>query len=198
MRYLLRHYPYSEVLYCDCDCYFAQRPTHLFEYLEVGGITLTPHWRPLYPSPSQKNFRLNFLDGLFNAGCVAADQKGLRALDWWALACESACLHSYEQGLYHDQRYLDLMPIYFPETVIVRHMGYNLADWNAQHRQADALGQRSVPDIWPVVLIHFTKNTIKKIESGSDPLLRDFYLHYELLLREAESAVRTAKEYRQC
>jgi hypothetical protein len=130
---------------------------------------------------------LNFLDGLFNAGCVGASGDATKELTWWATACASACDKAYEQGLYHDQRYLDLMPIYFPRVRILRHRGYNLADWNAHLRTADCNGLRSVPDSYDVVMVHFTVNTIRRIERGEDPLLTPLLDEYRGLIESAKS-----------
>lgn len=174
IRYLLERNDDSIVLYCDCDMFFVERPSYLINSLKKGGIVLTPHWRPLDPSVSLHNFRLNFQDGLFNAGCVAANTKGIPALNWWAKACFSACEADREKGLWHDQRYLDLMIIYFSQTVICRHKGYNIADWN--HHLRESLFEKGNKE--KIILIHFSANTIKKILSGKDYLLESYYEEY--------------------
>ena len=127
MSHLLRAPSIERVVYSDCDTCFFRTPYILLDSLGDGDVLLTPHWRPLEPDGSSRGFRINFLDGLFNAGCVAANRKGVDALDWWARACLYACEKDYERGLFHDQRYLDLLPIYFPNTTICRHQGFNLA-----------------------------------------------------------------------
>jgi hypothetical protein len=179
----------SQVLYCDCDMCFFARPDYIFECLNAGGIVLTPHWRPLDPTGASEEFRLNFLDGLYNAGCIAANRTGIAALSWWSEACLAACESSYQKGLYHDQRYLDLMPIYFPETVICRHQGINVADWNCHLREPDQSGVAPVPDRWPVTLVHFTAHTIERIRRGDDLPLLPFLERYEEFLRLASALV---------
>lgn len=183
--HLLARHPGAELMYCDSDFCFFGPPDELFDHLRTASVVLTPHWRPLSPTVSVGNFRLNFRDGLFNAGCFAATARGDAALAWWAAACAASCELNHEQGLYYDQRYLDLMLIYFPDVAICRHLGYNCADWNAHLRVTGPHGPRRVPDDWPVVVIHFTENTIKKIERGTDPVLEPYLETYRSYRRDA-------------
>jgi hypothetical protein len=173
------------VIYCDCDMYFFSSPVRLIAGLRRGGIVLTPHWRPLEPAPSIHSFRLNFQDGLFNAGCVAANRKGLPALKWWVRACLSGCEVDRASGLYHDQRYLDLIMIYFPNTVICRDKGYNVADWNHHARY------EPIRNNLQICLIHFSANTIKKILAGKDPMLEPYFSIYTEHLNKSHHKLRT-------
>lgn len=174
LSHLLNRQKEAFVIYCDCDMYFLSNPAKLISGLKRGGIVLTPHWRPLEPSPSIHNFRLNFQDGLFNAGCIAVNKKGLAALSWWSRSCLSGCEIDRANGLFHDQRYLDLMLIYFPNTVVCRDLGYNVADWNHQTRYEWLSKKKNLH----ISLIHFSANTVKKILAGKDPMLEPFYKEY--------------------
>ncbi len=186
LTHLLRKHAGGPVLLCDSDLCFFDRPDALLAGLDAGGLVLTPHWRPLDPTGARLDFRLNFMDGLFNAGCVAANERGIAALDWWAQACAAACERDPARGLYVDQRYLDLMVVYFPEAVICRDPGFNVANWNRHLRTPDAGGRRPVPDRWPVRMVHFTGDTIREIEQGRDPLLLPLYVRYLELRAQAE------------
>jgi hypothetical protein len=178
IKLLLELYQTSSILYCDCDFCFFESPDYIFTELQKGGILLTPHWRPNLPTIHEKNFRLNFKDGLFNAGCIAANYAGVPALTWWAQSCLYACEINYFDGLYHDQKYLDMIPIHFPQAIISRHFGINVADWNYEHRNSIVDGKRLVPELYPIVLVHFSINTIKKIRMGKDESLESYYAEY--------------------
>jgi hypothetical protein len=187
--YLLKQGTAESVIYSDSDTCYFRSPLELIELLGTGSILLTPHWRPLDPRGSTRKFRLNFLDGLFNAGCIVARSEGIDAIEWWATACLSACERKYEDGLYDDQRYLDLLPIYFAGTVVCRHRGYNLADWNVHLREYDGKGMRAVPDTWPVSMVHFTPNTVKRIREGRDPVLVPYLAAYSEIDSKAKKAL---------
>ena len=176
----------DNVLYADCDMCFFGRPSALLAPLKNQGAVVTPHWRPPLPTKDLRSFRLNFLDGLYNAGCISVGRSGASAMAWWLDCCTSACEKNYAEGLYVDQRYLDLMPIYFPEVAVCRHRGYNLADWNRHLRHKPTRGRALVPGRWKVRSVHFTRNTIRRIEAGNDELLAPYYEEYKCILAEAK------------
>jgi hypothetical protein len=182
----------SRALYVDPDMFFVASPEALLEPLDGAGIVLTPHWRPLDPEGLTKEFRLSFVDGLYNAGCIAAAPKGVAALRWWARACLAGCEKDYASGLFDDQRYLDLLPVGFDDVHICRNQGFNVADWNVHLRQPDASGGRRVPDVWPIGLIHFTRNTVVRIRNGDDEILVPYLAAYEAELHQARARLRCA------
>lgn len=189
--HILKMHRDSIVLYSDCDTFYFRDPKCLFTPLKNGGIVLTPHWRPLNPNLDEKNFRLNFLDGLFNAGCFSANLKGADALQWWISACKFACLADRNLGLWHDQRYLDLMLIYFPETRICRNKMCNMADWNRHIRNSLNLKERNS---FSPIMVHFTKNTIKRIQEQCDVLLSPYYEDYCKYIKEIETMLTLENE----
>ncbi|WP_448206769.1 hypothetical protein [Azospirillum sp. sgz302134] len=182
LAHLLEEGMADAVVYCDPDLFFFESPQPLFDELRTGGILLTPHWRPATPEASPQDFRLNFTDGLFNAGCVGANRAGTDALRWWAAACRHACEKNPAEGLFDDQRYLDLMPLHFPRTRILRHQGFNLAVWNRHLRDPGEDGVRPVPDRFPVSLVHFTRKTMSLIDQGHDPILEPYLARYRAAL----------------
>lgn len=184
MSYLLERHG-DGVIYFDCDVCLFNTPEPLWSALNTGSVLLTPHWRPRDPETSLTNFRLNFLDGLYNAGCVGATSAGREALRWWSRACLSSCERAREKGLFFDQRYLDLLPIYFEQTVICRHRGCNVADWNRQLLR-EQRGGRVYVDGAPLIFVHFTANTIAGIVAGRDPVLSESLEQYHALLSEAK------------
>jgi hypothetical protein len=95
ISYLLRNGAES-VMYCDCDVSFFEPPLDLLKLLDNAGVVITPHWRPRDSILGMRaSFRLNFLDGLYNSGCVAANSRGLAAIEWWGAMCATACEKNY-------------------------------------------------------------------------------------------------------
>jgi hypothetical protein len=197
--FILRKYSaVSQVLYLDCDVCFFDSADVLFSQLASGGVLLTPHWRPIDPGPSLSTFRLNFQDGLFNAGCVGINSRGVDAMKWWARACLSECIVDREQGLFVDQRYLDILPIYFPDTVICRHQGCNVAAWNMHLRRCTINGHVLINDIWPLVFLHFTRSTIERIERSKDDALYQALQHHKALIKSASEVLNAYDINRDC
>jgi len=185
LRHLISENSGATVIYCDCDMCFFASPTHLYDYCKMGGIVLTPHWLTMDPDENITHFRESFRSGLFNAGCVVANEKGLYALDYWVKACISGCEVDFSKGLFVDQKYLDLMLIYFPETIVCRHTGYNLAAWNIEMRNRFLVENEGATGSYEVALIHFTFDTMLQILLGKDIILQPHFVKYRKKLNSA-------------
>jgi hypothetical protein len=194
--FLLTRRGYERVLYLDPDFYCFSDFSFLFEKLSDRAVLLSPHWRPLDPpkldgpnGPDRsrrycKSFLNNFSDGFFNAGLVGSSTRGARAMQWWADACAYRCEQGGDQGLYDDQRYLDLIAVRFEDVEALEHRGCNIACWNRDEcrRTASRGNGVMINDRWEVVFVHFTPATLRGIDEGRDPLL-------EPLLDEYRAAV---------
>lgn len=176
---------YDKVIYVDNDIHFFSSPGFLFDLLDSHGMILTPH--NYLSDPTDKQFWLEacFRIGLFNAGFVGVSQLGIKGVQWWLDCCSYNVKKSSWRGLFDDQRYLDLMPIKFDNVHIIRHGGCNVANWNilTQKRTKTGEGNVVLNEKWPLVFVHFTKGTLRSIESGSDPELEDCLKLYERNLR---------------
>ena len=164
----------EKVIFLDADLYFFNPYQFLFDYLDTHHIILTPHWRPLTPEKDEPEFNATFKHGIYNAGFVGATAKGKNALDYWAKNCLIFCGNNPETGLYHDQVYLNLIPVYFEKTLIIPHQGCNIASWNIEvcKRNIDPItNEVQINHQHPVIFIHFTNVTIDKILQGEDGLL---------------------------
>ena len=172
---------YEQVFFLDPDTYFFNSFDFLFDELDNQSVLLTPHWRSANPYMDPKNFAILQTSGLFNAGFIGATKAGIPAMEWWSLVCEYECKKEPSKGLFVDQSYLDLMPIYFEDIKILRHRGCNIASWNQAEcpRTLTEEGKVYINGIWEIVFIHFTKSTIKGILSGKDTLLRNHLAEYQ-------------------
>lgn len=177
--------------YVDPDLYFVSPAQTLADEVHGAALLLCPHWRTLRPGPSSRELDVTLTHGYFNAGLVGATRAGLPALQWWAQACLFACEKHPARGLYDDQRYLDAVPHLFPSSRVLTHQGCNVAQWNqrACRRVSMPDGSVAINGQWPVVCIHFYRETIACIQDGRDPLLRPYLQSYEAALAQARQDV---------
>ncbi|MEM6342620.1 MAG: hypothetical protein AAF927_02025 [Bacteroidota bacterium] len=187
MLYLLEKQAFDEVVFLDCDLCFYQSIDPIKEQLSAAGILLSPHWRCQDPAIDSENFKLNFTDGMYNGGFLGATQAGIPALKWWRNACLYRCERTREEGLYVDQKFLDLLPAQFPSTRINHHRGCNVANWNLSEnrRTQNAQGEILILDKWPIIFIHYSASTVRGILKGKDPLLSDHLDQWKTLLDQA-------------
>jgi len=153
---------YKRLIYIDNDCHFYRNFDFLFDELFEHGILLTPHWysvTPLASDADARRFTSLMENGIFNAGFVGISAKGLEPLNYWLEACEWRCTKDSETGTFVDQKYLNVIPIMYPEVCkIVRHRGCNVALWNVNTnlRVKQKNGKVLVNDEWPIVFAHFS------------------------------------------
>ena len=125
---------FDKVLYLDGDLWFVSQFDFLFNYLDEKCILLSPHWRPIKPEGNTQidhEFICHFIHGIFNTGFFGFSKEGITILRWWHDCCEWACDCDLNRGIYFDQKYMDLIPVYFSnECSILNHKGCNVSLWN--------------------------------------------------------------------
>jgi len=148
--------------YLDPDI-FAYRPLdRVREGLSRAQLVLTPHLtRPLLGAKSP-NDQIILRSGSFNLGfCSArAEDRTRDLMAWWADRCEFDCRVDLPDGLFTDQRWMDLSPGFVDSLDIVRDPGLNLAYWNLEGRTLARGKAGWTVDGHPLQFFHF---------SGFDP-----------------------------
>jgi SAM-dependent methyltransferase len=171
---------FEQAFFLDPDLFFFSDFAFLEQDLGEQAVLLTPHWRASRPDMDEANFAILQTSGMFNAGFVGVTAAGRLAMDWWAGLCLYRCEKRPSEGLFVDQAYLDMMPIYFDGVAIEQHRGCNLANWNRLEcaRVLRPDGKVGIKGGWDIVFIHFTQSTIRGIEAGEDSLLRPLLAEY--------------------
>ena len=111
---------YDNLIYVDCDMFFVNNYSFLFDHLDNDDILLTPNWNNTNPLDNQSAFLSNFTSGMFSAGFFGVNKNALDAMDWWANACHFMMGEHIEEGVNDDQRYLDMFPVLFEKTKITK------------------------------------------------------------------------------
>lgn len=124
-----------------------------------ASCTLTPHLlAPLADDGKRPSNRDILLSGTFNLGFAAfADEPEARAfLSWWGKELLEHCLVMPEEGLFVDQKFVDLAPGFLAGLSIIRHRGYNVAYWNLADRPIRKLAESWTAGGSPLVFFHFS------------------------------------------
>lgn len=126
---------YDRVIYLDPDIRIY---SPLAELDETAFITLTPHL--LSPSTSDLEHSM-LIAGTYNLGFLAVTRQPQlhEFLAWWQQRLELRCVVDPENGLFVDQKWIDLVPGLFAGVSILRHEGYNVAWWNVGDRSLERL-----------------------------------------------------------
>lgn len=185
LRYLLEN-GYEKVIYLDCDIFFFNEYEFLFDELQTTNILLSPSWRTIDPGRNEEEFIRLYTDGLYNAGFIGANQKGIPALQWWTGVCSYRIAIDYENGFFVDQKYLDAMPLMFQNVKMLTHRGCNVSIWNQNEcRRVSKNGHVLINGTEQVVFIHFNNNYVKELLKGNDHLLFPYLKQYESAFAES-------------
>jgi hypothetical protein len=146
------------VLYLDPDILVMSPIEPIFAGLERATIALTPHLTaPIEDdrSPSELDFLRN---GTFNLGCIGIRRgaEAIRFLSWWKRRLRLLGLVDPAHGQFVDQKWLDLAPSLFPDHVIIRDPGCNVAYWNLQERTIAGGSTEFTVNGVPLRFFHFS------------------------------------------
>lgn len=137
LQFLIREKNAEKVIYFDPDIYVYGDISHIFRSLDESSFLLTPHiLTPIKDShrPSEQD---HLRAGIFNLGFIAvgSDEQAMSMLGWWSKSCLGLAFNDNRDGLFVDQKWLDLAPALFSRCKILRDFGCNVAYWNLHERE---------------------------------------------------------------
>lgn len=136
---IIKRYQTDKVIYFDPDMVVLSRIDSIIEKLEQHSVLLTPHvTEPEETEDAILDNEISSLKhGVFNLGFLAikTSDNGLAFLHWWSDRLARFCYDSIPEGLFTDQRWVDLAPCLFDDIGILREPIYNVATWNLTHRK---------------------------------------------------------------
>ena len=175
---------FDKVIFADPDIYIVSNFSFLFDELDNNNVLLTPHWANINPLENEGSLFDVLRGGLYNAGFIGVNKKGIETINWWAAMCHYKMGRHQELGVYDDQKYLDILPVQFSAVKVVKHQGCNLASWNIDTCKREIVdGKLLINQQFEPVFIHFAKETIANILNRNDKLLYPFLDEYILLLK---------------
>jgi hypothetical protein len=124
LTYLMKNnYNLDSLLYVDADLYFFKDVRNIYKEWGDHSVFLTK----LRLSPKWEQ-RL----GRYSAGLVGfkRDTTGMKCLQSWRQNCLKWCYDRWGNGLWGDQKYLDLWPQTFSNVKISENKGINAGPWN--------------------------------------------------------------------
>ena len=179
IRHLLERLPDEPIYYFDSDIELFSPLSEVEAALADGAnLVLTPHI--LRPGPDQDRDRALLRSGSFNAGFLAAAPSApARAfVAWWCDRVRTGCITDHPEGMYGDQKWLELAPSICDGVAVLRHPGYNFAYWNAYERPLRGLGGAWTAAGEPLRFVHYSQWNLREQDS-EQYLARYFRREYE-------------------
>jgi hypothetical protein len=138
LKTLLGRTDCAGVFYFDPDMVLFSRLDDLFGLLATSDILLTPHQTRPETSLSRiiDNEICSLKHGTYNLGFIGVrpSSNGMDFARWWSERVYYFCQSDIPNGLFTDQRWIDLVPALFDGVRIVRSPRFNVAPWNLTSR----------------------------------------------------------------
>jgi hypothetical protein len=163
LKHLLERSEDGVLLYLDPDIRLYDRIDAVFDAVREHGVALTPHNTEPIPRDGLKPSEADILvAGAYNLGFIGVGRTEFAGflLDWWSERLERDCVSDPANGLFVDQRWIDLVPGLTDDYALIRDPGFNLAYWNLATRRLEKDGDAYTVKGGPLRLFHF---------SGFDP-----------------------------
>lgn len=128
-RYLYKTFPGEDkFVYLDPDVYVYSDFTELKTLLDTRPIALCPHLL----DPGNIDMELSSTaHGVYNLGFLGVNrsQEAQNFINWWAERLYLFCYDDIINGIFTDQKWVDLAPCFF-DVEIFKHRGYDFAPWS--------------------------------------------------------------------
>ena len=141
LKYFLQ--PESWLVYLDPDIFAYSAFEELYSLSWQQSIVATPHlteietnWAAIF----ENELRV-MRHGIFNLGFLAlrGSESSTNFLKWFEKRLLNLCLDEPSSGFFVDQKWFDLAIGIF-DVGVLRHPGYNIANWNASIRRVRLSG----------------------------------------------------------
>jgi glycosyltransferase involved in cell wall biosynthesis len=184
----------ERLLYLDPDILVLAPLDELFEQLTRTPLLLTPHLTQPYRDDHHPREIDILRAGTYNLGFVGvvSHSQTTDLLSWWQQRLYDGCTREVDKGYFVDQKWMDLVPSFFPGHTVVRDPGYNAAYWNLHERTVTFERGRFEVNGHQLRFFHFSGVDVHDIESvsrhqnrvtlPSEGALRDLFELYRVLL----------------
>lgn len=151
----------DKVVYFDPDIVVLDNLLELDALLDAHSVIVTPHLAE--PDDSLTAILDNEVcalkHGAFNLGFLAVRNgpEGRRFARWWCERLVHFCYDDIPNGLFTDQKWIDLAPAFFSDFHVLRDKTCNVATWNLGHRKVEkgAQGKLCIEGR-PIKFYHFS------------------------------------------
>ncbi len=158
--YILRSKEVEQIVFLDSDILLYSDIVEITqEKMMNNSVLLSPH---ALSSPEEATHLTdrNFLrSGIYNAGFFAVknDEYGFHFLNWWKDKVKNHCFINAQAGMFAEQLWLNLVPLYHQKVYVIKDLGYNVAYWNLHERTISKSGKNYVVNnVYPLVFFHFS------------------------------------------
>jgi hypothetical protein len=186
----------DRVIYFDPDIEIFDTLTGIESGLDTHNIVLTPHfYTPIFDKKSRTEQQM-FVNGIYNLGFLAVkrSEETFKFLDWWMIKLKTECYMDIQNGMFVDQLYCNMVPLYYEGVKIDKYPGYNISYWNLHERQLTHKNGKYYSNGEPLVFYHYSGINIAdptnisrwqdRFDLNNRPDLVDIFKNYRIQLKD--------------
>lgn len=159
LEHLFARHGLASLVYFDPDILVTSSLAELASLVGRHAVVVTPHLTDPVDDGAHPGELAVLRAGAYNLGFIALRRGEVtdRLLAWWQDRLYDRCLVRVEEGLFVDQKWIDLAPGLFGDVHVLTDPGYNVAYWNLHGRRVE-LGGDGPPRVngRPLVFFHFS------------------------------------------
>jgi hypothetical protein len=156
-RYLLKQY--TKAVYIDPDIKIYAPLQECWQALDKYSFVLTPHLiTPIDDDKIPTDF-ITLRTGIFNLGFLGLSHSNVieSFLTWWGDRVLKYGYCRMSEGMFFDQVWMNYIPVMYDNYYIIKHLGYNVANWNWHERYLSYSDNVwLVNGTYPLVFFHFS------------------------------------------
>lgn len=168
----------DKLVYLDSDILLFNKFDLIFNKLEEYSIILTPHSLSSVDTGFIFDDRDFLRSGIYNAGffAVRRDNNADSFLKWWMDKLRNQGFFDPKRGMFAEQLWMNLIPLYFENVCILLHKGCNVAYWNLHERIIiKREGSFFVNNETPLIFFHFSGAGVDCFEKNNPSKTQDRY-----------------------
>lgn len=159
MQFLIEKYNFEQVVYLDPDIELFSSMESVFSALDSGSnFVITPH----ITKPSEEDAYPGDIgvmqSGIYNLGFIAVNNsnEAINFLHWWGRKLRFYCINEQNNGIFVDQKFVDLLPAFSDNVKILKDTNINVAYWNLLQRSLEKKDEIWLVDNQPLIFFHFS------------------------------------------
>lgn len=208
-KYIFEKYNPGNVLYIDPDILVTSNFHEVFDLLQQKNIIITPHiLSPVDDAFAPTDYH-TLRGGVFNLGFIALSryEKVKDFLTWWHNRVIKYGFANFALNMFYDQLWINYVPVFYDNYAILKHPGYNMANWNLHERQITIEEDKfMVNEKYPLRFFHFSSYKYNKPDvicsyqtrynfSQRSDLVQLFTLYNNLLRKNNVEKISNTKVY---
>jgi len=168
----------DKLIYLDSDILLFNKLEYAFNALNEHSIIVTPHSLSTIDEGFVFDDRDFLRSGIYNAGFLALrrDLTTDNFLGWWMGKLRNQGFFDPKRGMFAEQLWLNLVPLFFENVLILLHKGYNVAYWNLHERTIVERDEKFyVNNETPLIFFHYSGAGLECFEKNNPSKTQNRY-----------------------